>query len=278
MRLLSNLWHSRPFSTMGLPLKSVLDKLQKIAPLRLAEPWDNVGLLVQPERQAQVSTVLLTIDLTEDVVAEAQHVGAQLIVSYHPNIFKPLKSLTQSSWKERVVVECIRSNIAVYSPHTSWDAIKGGVNDWLGAALPHSASRPILPSAERPDAGAGRLLTLGEALSLRQVLALVKTHIGLGYLRLGLGRGGSLESQVGTVALCAGSGATVLANVEADLYLTGEMSHHDVLEATQRGVHVVLCNHSDSERGFLKVVQPEIAAAGLQVKVSEVDRDCLTTI
>lgn len=83
---------------------------------------------------------------------------------------------------------------------------------------------------------------------------------------------------MGTVALCAGSGGSVLANVEADLYLTGEMSHHEVLEATQRGIHVVLCNHSDSERGFLKVVGPLIAGPGLQVKLSQVDRDCLTTV
>lgn len=80
---------------MGLPLKSVLEKLQGIAPLKLAEPWDNVGLLVEPQPQGLVSTVLLTIDLTEDVVAEARDVGAQLIVAYHPNIFKPLKTVTQ---------------------------------------------------------------------------------------------------------------------------------------------------------------------------------------
>lgn len=87
-------------------------------------------------------------------------------------------------------MECIRSNIAVFSPHTSWDGMKGGVNDWLGAALPHSGSRPI--QTADGETGAGRLLAISEALSLKQVLARVKAHIGLGHLRLGLGRGGCL--------------------------------------------------------------------------------------
>ena len=54
-----------------------------------------------------------------------------MILSYHPHIFMPLKRLTQSSWKERLVVQCVENRIAVYSPHTSYDAVKGGVNDWL---------------------------------------------------------------------------------------------------------------------------------------------------
>lgn len=81
-----------------------------------------------------------------------------------------------------------------------------------------------------------------------------------------------------TVALCAGSGASVLGNLDVDLYLTGEMSHHEVLDATQRGVSVILCNHSDSERGYLKSFQTHFASEHLAVHVSKVDRDCLTTV
>lgn len=80
---------------MGVPLVEVVRKLQGIAPLKLAESWDNVGLLVDGHRDGNVSTVLLTIDLTEDVVDEALEKKAELIVSYHPNIFKPLKTVTQ---------------------------------------------------------------------------------------------------------------------------------------------------------------------------------------
>lgn len=80
---------------MGIPLVQIVSKLQDIAPLKLAESWDNVGVLVEPNREVYVDTVLLTIDLTEDVVDEAIKNKAQLILSYHPNIFRPIKTVTQ---------------------------------------------------------------------------------------------------------------------------------------------------------------------------------------
>lgn len=82
-------------STTTVPLKNVLEKLKEFAPITLAESWDNVGLLVEPEDNISVNKALLTIDLTEDVVDEASTLGAQLIISYHPNIFRPLKQVTQ---------------------------------------------------------------------------------------------------------------------------------------------------------------------------------------
>lgn len=84
------------------------------------------------------------------------------------------------------------------------------------------------------------------------------------------------------MALCAGSGSSVLKGVQADLYLTGEMLHHDILDAAQNGVHVVLCNHSDSERGFLKVfqktLQNDILENKAEVFVSAADCDPLKTV
>lgn len=85
------------------------------------------------------------------------------------------------------------------------------------------------------------------------------------------------ETLISTVAICAGSGTSVVSGIEADLYLTGEMLHHDVLEATQNGRNVILCNHSDSERGFLKSFQTKFQNKDLKVLVSEVDTDCLKT-
>lgn len=86
----------------GYQLQEVIKKLQEIAPLTLAESWDNVGLLVEPSNNLTVSSALLTIDLTEEVVEEAVQLGAQLIISYHPNIFRPLKSVSQRLVSSRV--------------------------------------------------------------------------------------------------------------------------------------------------------------------------------
>ncbi|RZC41700.1 GTP cyclohydrolase 1 type 2 NIF3L1, partial [Asbolus verrucosus] len=239
-------------SKMGMPTQEIVKSLLAYAPLSLAESWDNVGLLVDPMSDSNVSTILLTNDLTEDVVDEAVNAKAGLIVSYHPNIFRGLKSVSASTWKERIVVKCIKNEIAVFSPHTSWDCVEGGVNDWLASAFSFKGIRPINISVENPHQGAGRLLNLEVPLTVQEIVDKVKEKIGIKHLRLALARHKGADTLVSSVALCAGSGSSVLKGVEADLYLTGEMLHHDILDATQNGIHVILCNHSDSERGFLK--------------------------
>lgn len=85
--------------TNGVALKTVIDKLVEFAPTSLAESWDNVGLLVEPLNDVPISHILLTNDLTEDVMDEALSVQANLIISYHPPLFAPLKKVTNSSWK-----------------------------------------------------------------------------------------------------------------------------------------------------------------------------------
>jgi dinuclear metal center YbgI/SA1388 family protein len=173
---------------MGLSVKEIVQTLQSYASLTLAESWDNVGLLVDPMTDNKVKTILLTNDLTEDVVAEAKQLGAGLIVSYHPNIFQGLKRVSADTWKERIVVQCIKNDIAVFSPHTSWDCIEGGVNDWLASAFNFTAIKPIKETPENPYQGAGRLLRLEEAVSVQDAIDWVKRHTGLDHLRLALGR------------------------------------------------------------------------------------------
>ena len=84
---------------IGIPLKDVVSAMNKFADTSLAASWDNVGLLVEPTESKIVSHILLTNDLTEDVMDEAIKLKTDLIVTYHPLIFVPLKSITTKSWK-----------------------------------------------------------------------------------------------------------------------------------------------------------------------------------
>lgn len=84
-------------------LSEVVSTLKKMAPLTLAESWDNVGLLVEPDVRKPVSLVFLTNDLTEDVLEEAVSVDADLIISYHPPVFTPFKRITSDSWKVPII-------------------------------------------------------------------------------------------------------------------------------------------------------------------------------
>lgn len=118
-----------------MDLKDVLQVMEQLAPLSLAEPWDNVGLLVEPSKCRPIKTILLTNDLTVAVMEEAEAMSCDLIVSYHPPVFRPMKRLVQKDWKQLLAVRAIESGIAIFSPHTSWDSVKGGVNDWLVGGL-----------------------------------------------------------------------------------------------------------------------------------------------
>ena len=120
-------------------LAKSLRALERVAPLRLAAPWDNVGLLVDvvtaaaPERAP--FRVLLTIDLTPAVLEEAIRLRSHLIVAYHPTPFAAMKRFESGSHASRVVLMCAAHGIAVYSPHTAADCVAGGVNDWLVRAV-----------------------------------------------------------------------------------------------------------------------------------------------
>ncbi|XP_047727502.1 NIF3-like protein 1 isoform X1 [Prionailurus viverrinus] len=350
-----------------MDLKVLLSSLNDFASLSLAESWDNVGLLVEPSPPHTVNTLFLTNDLTEEVMEEALQKKSDLILSYHPPIFRPLTHITWKTWKERLVIQALENRVGIYSPHTAYDAAPQGVNSWLAKGLGVCTSRPIHPSKAAnyptggthrvefsvnstqhldkvisavkeianisitsfstrtddeeqtrislncsqeallqvmaflsqnrqfyqkteilllekpplPQTGMGRLCTLDEPASLATMIERIKRHLKLAHVRLALGVGRTLESPVRVVALCAGSGSTVLQGVEADLYLTGEMSHHDVLDAASQGINVILCEHSNTERGFLSDLR-DMLGAHLENKIniilSERDRDPLHVI
>ncbi|KAM9336192.1 NIF3-like protein 1 [Symphorus nematophorus] len=346
-----------------MELKDILQVMEELAPLSLAESWDNVGLLVEPSKSRPIRTILLTNDLTEAVMEEAEAMSCDLIVSYHPPLFRPIKRLVQKDWKQRLAIRALEAGIAIFSPHTSWDSVRGGVNDWLvsglgggqvsvlsqafysathshkleftvksseelnaileqlkacdsGTTLQHSVSRPdnsgihvsmtctdsaltpsvqtllqhnpfpslclnILKLEKAPmyNHGQGRLSVLDEPVTVATAVQKMKSHLGLSHLRLALGVGQTLESFVRTVAVCAGSGASVLNGVKADLYMTGEMSHHEVLDAVAKGTSVILSDHSNSERGFLAVFKEKLSVRlPVTVVVSKADRDPLEVV
>ncbi|XP_043796045.1 NIF3-like protein 1 isoform X2 [Apis laboriosa] len=265
----------------GIPLNQVVDILKNFANLSLADSWDNVGLLIEPTEIKIISHILLTNDLTENVMQEALNLKTDMIITYHPLIFSPMKSITSSSWKEKIVAKCLEHKIAVYSPHTTFDSIRGGVNDWLASIFENvlENSIPIKADVNNSDYGFGRLCTLKNKISIDEAVQRVKEYTNLKHIRLA--RAFQTDGLIKTVAVCAGSGASILKNISADLYLTGEMLHHDVLDAIHKGTSVILTNHSDSERGFLKTFAftlSNMLNKSVLVQVSENDTDPLKIV
>jgi dinuclear metal center YbgI/SA1388 family protein len=129
-----------------MQLKDVVTHLDAFAPLRLAEPWDNVGLLTG-DPDGHIADVMLCIDATAEVLAEAAGSPTDLLVAYHPPLFKPVKRL---AWDSPVAVAA-RRNLAIYSPHTALDAVQGGTNDVLADAAGLGYRTPLQPAATTPE-------------------------------------------------------------------------------------------------------------------------------
>ncbi len=124
-----------------MKVKDIAEKVEKIVPLKLAQEWDNVGLLIG-DAQRNVKNILLTIDITADVLTEAKKLKTDLIISYHPVIWDGLKKITADDQSD-VVYKLIRSDIAVFCIHTALDAVMGGVNDGLAEIVGIVAGEPI---------------------------------------------------------------------------------------------------------------------------------------
>lgn len=117
-----------------ITVRTLCDFLKKLAPLNIAEDWDNVGLILGDE-QSTVTRILTCLTLTSDVAQEAVDVGAQMIVTHHPVMFKPIKQVTSATAEGRMLLNLLGHSIAVYSPHTAWDNAPTGINHQLSELL-----------------------------------------------------------------------------------------------------------------------------------------------
>ncbi|MCO4772459.1 MAG: Nif3-like dinuclear metal center hexameric protein [Deltaproteobacteria bacterium] len=265
----------------------VVAALERIAPPQLAASWDNVGLLVEPLAPRAVRRVLLTIDLTEPVFAEAQERSADFIVSYHPPIFAGIKRLTAGRPMSRVVLGAIAAGIPIYSPHTALDAAPHGMNDWLLDALgPMIVRRAIQPApffedVGGPAAGVGRIGELAGAEPLSELIRRLKAWLDLPYVRVATPDEHAAGRPLKEVAVCPGAGGAVFEGMKGiELFVTGEMRHHDVLNKVAEGSSVILTEHTNCERGYLGVLARRLHELldGVEVMVSAVDQDPLRVV
>ena len=119
---------------MNLKVNQIIQAIERYAPPAYQESYDNAGLIVG-DRNQEINSVLLSLDVTEEIVAEAVEQGAGMIVAHHPVIFKGLKRLTPDNYVQRTVISAIKHNIAIYAAHTNLDAVYNGVNMELAKVL-----------------------------------------------------------------------------------------------------------------------------------------------
>lgn len=257
-------------------LNDVTAILRQIAPLELAADWDAVGLLVGSRRET-CTRVMTCLTLTPDVAAEAAAEQADLVVTHHPLPFRPVARITDDTSSGAALLTLLSAGVAVWSSHTAWDSATGGINEQLAGMLGLHNVRPILPSADVPGAGTGRMGEAGQDvrvsdLSRRLTAALAAdgAHIA-----------GDIARPAGTVGIVCGSSGDMLRDLLAagcTTLVTGEVRLHTASEAAASGLAVIAVGHHASEWFAMERLAQLLAdkVPGLTTWASHTERDPLT--
>lgn len=229
---------------------TVAAALEELAPVRLAEEWDNVGLLVgDPARP--VTRIMTCLTITPATAAEAIDEQADLVVTHHPLPFQPLNRLTTDTVEGRLLWDLVAGRVAVYSAHTAFDSAEQGINQRLAEGIGLEAIEPLVVAADADAAGSGRLGRLPGETTLGELATALCSFLGLDRAR----SVGSSERTVTRVAVACGSGGSFLdaaVRRKCDCLVTGEARFHVCLEAESRQIGLLLAGHFASERFALE--------------------------
>lgn len=253
-------------------VQQIYEEMQRIAPLALAESWDNPGLLV--DCGGGVSHVLVTLDITPEVVEEAARKGCGLIVSHHPVIFSPLKKLSGRD----VAFQLVKNGISAICMHTNLDAAEGGVNEVLAGIF---GMREMEAFAE----GCGRVGSI-EPVTVPELAKKAQKELASRCNQPFNGPAVQVKfadtgKTVRRLAVISGAGGSLFEDAiaqGADCLLTGEANHHHAIDAKRLGLSLIAAGHYATEFPVTAAVAEKLRTAfsELEVLVSEDARDPYT--
>ena len=230
--------------------KDVMAAIEGSYARRYAMEWDNVGLLVGRDDK-EIERIYLALDAIDEVIAEASKCGADLLVTHHPLIFGGMKQITNQDFIGRRVLELARGDISYYAMHTNYDVIRMAE---LAADLLELGRQEVLETTceEAGEVkGIGRAGYLEEPSDLESCCEKVKKTFSLDAVRVF----GNLKMQVHKAAVCPGSGKSVIRdalNKGADVLITGDIGHHEGIDAVAQGMAVIDAGHYGMEHIFVE--------------------------
>ena len=254
----------------------ILKFLEALAPRDMKMSWDHVGLLCG-SRATPVTKVLVALDPFEHVCREAADWGAELIVTHHPLIFRPLPNITDETSIGRAIMMLCRSGISAINAHTNLDQAPGGVNDVLAATLGLEKIQVISPSGVDAEGRDWGLLHCGEIPEqpLEDFLAAVKQKLGSTGLRYV--DGGKPVQKVAVGGGSCGSDLPAAVAAGCDTFVTSDVKYNQFWDAKDLGLNLIDAGHFYTENPVVPVLAAAIAEAfpEIEVKVSENHRDCM---
>ena len=242
-----------------MKIKDILGALEEFAPLALQDGYDNAGLQIGLAEDADATGALLCLEVTEEIVNEAILRGCNLIVSHHPLLFRPVKTITDHDHVGRAIFKAIKNDITVYAAHTNLDSAQDGVAykmaeklglqniQWLSEKDTYTRGEVTL------TAGEGIMATLPTSMTKREFMEHVKEVFRLKSLRAN----NADKRKISRVALCGGSGSFLIPKAvekKADAFITGEIGYHHFF-GCEHDLLLMEIGHYESEQYTIEVLR-----------------------
>lgn len=225
---------------MSVKISEIVDVMNEFAPPETAENWDNVGLLLgNPD--GNVDKILIALDVTNDVIDEAVDIGAGLIITHHPFIFKPVKTINYSDFLGKRIYKLIKNDISVFSAHTNLDKADMGTNHALANKL---KLRNIKKFSDIffSDNIIGVMGEIETEVTFKEFAENIKKYLGIERITVT----GDFEKKIKKVGLCTGSGMEFVSYAQkagCDAYVSGDMKYHEAQTANNIDICVADVSH-----------------------------------
>jgi dinuclear metal center YbgI/SA1388 family protein len=246
-----------------LEITKFIDLINTISPEENALKWDNGGIQIL-FRDKPLEKVLIALDVTEGVIGEALHMGADLILTHHPLFFTTINKIDDKEYLSKLIIKLVQNKISLYSAHTSFDNLSGGNNDYLCKMLEIFDTYDV--NVDNKEL-IGKIGYFEKSFKLNEIIGKVKNKLGISEK---LNVVFNDDKLVRKVAVCSGSGSSLVQLAienECDLLITGDINYHTALEANGKGLKIIDITHYHSEKIFINNVS-ELIKANLNEKLS----------
>jgi dinuclear metal center YbgI/SA1388 family protein len=247
----------------------LLRLLEEIAPSTISEDWDNPGLQVGSLHQ-EIGRILLSLDPTLESTREAGRRQAQVLLTHHPLLFKPISCLNEDIYPGNVIREAMIGGISIIAVHTNLDAAAKGINNILADVLTLKDVAPLREIPEIPGGGLGRIGSLPEPMGMAPFLKKLKVALSAERVRII----GERASPIRRVAIMGGAGGSMISRASemgADVFITGDVTYHQALEAKTLGLLLIDAGHFCTERTaflhFAKSLRQVLQEKGFEAEV-----------
>lgn len=245
--------------------ENVISKLEELSPLSYAESWDNPGLLAG-RKEKEIKKIYIALDATTKTIEEAIRLDADMLLTHHPLIFKGIKKVNSDDFVGRRIMTLLQKDICYYAMHTNFDVM--GMAD-AAADILHLKKREVLEITfedEIAKEGFGRFGKLPQIMSLDECAQYVKKVFGIEWVKVF----GDADMEIETAAILPGSGKSMIGTAlkkGADVLITGDIDHHDGIDALERGMAVIDAGHFGLEQIFVSYMEEYIKRELTDVEV-----------